>query len=150
MEILRAVAIFCEDLREEKSGQDILIGTMSDNIALPSIPAMLGKLAVYLRVYFATSSKPEAINAWVQLPWGQRFDLGAADERLMKGALEQASAQKAPFAGVILKGLFQPLPIPQLGAITAHIKIGDQEYLCGMLNLVLDPSLFANASPPPS
>jgi hypothetical protein len=148
MKLLRAVAIFCEDLRQEGTGQDILIGTMSDNLGLPGFPAMLPKLAVYLRAYFDTSSKPEAISAWVQFPWGQRIDLGEAAADLVRGAIDEAKSNNAPLAGVIFKGLISPFAVPSPGIATAHIRVGKHEHLCGMLNLTINPNLNANASPP--
>ena len=45
MALVRAVAIFCEDIRAERSGQDILIGTMSDNLALPGAPVFSAALS---------------------------------------------------------------------------------------------------------
>jgi hypothetical protein len=150
MSMVRAIALFCEDIREEKSGQDILIGILSDNLGLPSLPAVLGKLAVYVRVYFDTSAKPKPIIGWVQLPWGQKFDLGEASTALVKQALEDAKSQGNPLAGVVLKGMFTPLPVPTFGVITAFIKIGEQEHLCGFLNLTLaEPANPSGTESPP-
>ena len=150
MALVRAVAIFCEDIRAERSGQDILIGTMSDNLALPGAPVMLGRLGVYIRAYFDVSSKPEDIGGRIQFPWGQRLELGQADASLVKDALNQAKAQKIPLAGVVLKALFSQLLIESAGVVTAHIKIGKREHLCGVLNLGVDPNLIATALPPPA
>jgi hypothetical protein len=150
MKLIRAVAIFCEDLREERSSQDILLGIMSDNLALPSAPVIMPRLAVYLRAYFDVASKPQAIKAWVQFPWDQRIDLGDADASLVEAALGQARERGNPLAGVILKGLFSPLVVKSFGATTVHIKIGREENLCGMLNFFEDPTLKASVSTQPA
>ncbi len=149
MKIIRAVAVFCEDLREIGKGQDILIGTMSDNLGVPIVPAMLPKLAVYLRGYFDVAAKPQPINGWVKFPWGHRIDLGEATEELVESAIRQAKAHKNPLAGVILKGMFSPFAVESFGVATAHIKIGRQEHLCGLLNFVEAPKK-ANVSAPPA
>jgi hypothetical protein len=111
---------------------------------------MLGKLAVYVRVYFDTDAKPVAVSANLKLPWGQVFDLGIADASLVEKAIRDAKAQNHPLAGLILKGMFTPLPVPSPGTILAHIKIGDRECVCGALTLVVldQTSPDAGASQP--
>jgi hypothetical protein len=69
---------------------------------------------------------------------------------MVEAALGQARAQNNPLAGVIFKGLFSPIAVQRFGVATAHIKIGKQESLCGILNFALDPTLKANASGPPA
>jgi hypothetical protein len=150
MDIVRGLAIFCEDIREERSGQDILIGIMSDNLAVQSTPAIIPKLGVYIRLYFDSSTKPEPVRATLLLPGNQTFELGEADSDLIKGALDTAKSQKNPLTGIILKGLFSPLPIVSEGSITAIVKIGEKEHVCGALNIVVIPTPDASASLPPS
>ena len=79
-------------------------------------------------------------------PWGERIDLGEAAADLVKSAIDEAKSKKNPLAGLIFKVVFSPLKIQALGVVTALIKIGKREHLCGMLNLGLNPA--ATASPP--
>jgi hypothetical protein len=148
MSVLRAVAVFCEDIREERSGQDTLIGTMSDNLGLPPPPALLPKLAVYIRGYLDTSSKPEDVSAWVNLPWGERIDLGEASKDLVKSAIDEARSKNNPLAGLIFKAVISPLHVRSLGVVSAFVRTGKQEILCGILNLAVNPAV-STSSPQP-
>lgn len=152
MDIVRAVAIFCEDIREEKSGQDILVGLISDNLGVESFPAMLSKLGVYMRVYFDPTTEPAPFSGFLRLPWSdQIIGLGEADRALMEKSFREAKANGNVLAGIILKGIFSPLPVPSPGKILAYIKIGDDELLCGALNIAPNPSQPSpTALPPPS
>lgn len=140
MDIVRGLAIFCEDIREERTGQDTLIGIMADNIAVPTTPVMLARLAIYTRVYFDSSEEPEPINAVVQMPSGEKHELGVADTALVRDAFNTAKSNNAPLAGVVLKGIFSPLPLPSFGAISAIVRIGAREHVLGTLNVVIDPA----------
>jgi hypothetical protein len=151
MDLLRAVAIFCEDIREERSGQDTLVGIISDNIALPMIPALMPRLGVYIRAHFDIATSPERVSASVRFPWDQRIELGAAEIPIVEMAFKEAKAQQNPAAGVVMKGLFSLLPIQTNGVITVMLEVGDREYQAGTLNIILaaQPNPAATASPPP-
>jgi len=146
MDIVRGLAIFCEDIREEKTGQDTLIGIMADNIAVPATPVMLARLAIYTRIYFNSSAEPVPINAVVQMPSGEKHELGMADTALVREALNTAKSNRAPLAGVVLKGIFSPLPLPSLGAINAIVRVGAREHVVGTLNVVIDPAASVSVS----
>lgn len=148
MDIVRGLAVFCEDIREEKTGQDTLIGLMADNLLVPSTPVLLARLAIYTRVYFDASAEPEAVNAVIQMPSGDPLELGGATVDLVKESFATAKSNNAQLAGVILKGLFSPLPLSSPGAIKAIVRIGAEQHVLGVLNVIIDPA--ATASPPPS
>lgn len=148
MEVIRGLAIFCEDIREEKSGQDTLIGIMADNLAVPLTPVLVAKLALYVRLYFDCSAQPEAVNAALQMPSGEMHELGGASIDLVRESFLTARSKNSQLAGIILKGVFSPLPIPRDGAMNAIVTIAGVQRALGTLNVVIDPA--ANASEPPS
>jgi hypothetical protein len=143
MDIIRGLAIFCEDIREEISGQNTLIGIMADNLAVPSTPVVLARLAIYTRVYFDISAQPETVSAVVEMPSGERFELGGATIDLVKGGFATARDNNVQLAGIILKGLFSPLPISSVGAINAIVSIGARQHILGTLNVIIDPAATA-------
>ena len=49
-------ALICDGVRKEISGQDIIIGVYSDEIAVPQLPSLLA-LTLYLRVKFKRSEQ---------------------------------------------------------------------------------------------
>src|SRR5665647_411847 len=111
MNIVTGIALFCEDIREEASGQNTLVGVMADNIAVPSTPVMLARLAIYTRVYFDISDVPEEVSAIAEMPSGEKIELGAASADLVKTSFDAAKSNNVRVAGIILKGIFSPLPI---------------------------------------
>jgi hypothetical protein len=73
MTVSSAVCIFCEDIREEKSGQDTIVGTLPDNLLINPPPpklqdakALMPKLGMYLRInLLADQDQPKAVSAKV-------------------------------------------------------------------------------------
>ena len=52
-----AIALFCEDIREEKSGQYAIAGILPDRLNVKRLPTVLPKLGIYLRFHLNTASK---------------------------------------------------------------------------------------------
>ena len=148
MNIVRGLALFCEDIREEVSGQNTLVGVMADNMAVPSTPVMLARLGIYTRVYFDISDQPEAVSAIVEMPSGDRFELGGASADLVKASFDTAKSNNVKVAGIILKGIFSPLPILGLGTINAIISIEGRQHILGILNVIIDPAASASQPQP--
>ena len=42
--------ILCEDIRDERSGTETLVGVLPDNVAIRGPRGVMPKLAVYLRI----------------------------------------------------------------------------------------------------
>jgi len=135
--------VFCEDIREEKSGAETLVGVLPDNVNMTPLPSAMPKLAVYLRVMLDPDNPPEKIKSYLRTPWGQTIELGAADSVLIKTAVEQASANALPLAGIVLKGLMSPFAVQSVGTILAIADVDGEEIICAMLNIVSQPQASA-------
>jgi hypothetical protein len=147
----RAIAIFCEDIREEKSGQITLVGIFPDNLNLPRVPSLAPKLGVYVRVTFDPQSRlPKQISARLQTPWeaSRNLQLGNADANLIATAVANSRKNNLPVVGIIMQAMLSPFPIPTAGQIVIYVKVDDEEYPCGVLNLIVPTSTSSNASPP--
>jgi len=119
MKIIRAVAVFLRGPPGDRKGARHPDRHHVRQSRRSMVPAMLPKLAVYLRGYFDVATKPQPINGWIKFPWGHRIDLGEATEELVEAAIRQAKAHKNPLAGVILKGMFSPFAVESFGVATA-------------------------------
>jgi hypothetical protein len=140
------VGLFCEDLREEISGTHTIVGVLPDNIVVGSVPGMLPKLGIYIRIQVDMDIIPRTLNARMRIPGGQIFELANFAE-LIAPAKEQAAAKGTPFAGLLAKGTFTPLPISELGRIEAIVEIDGTEYVCGVLNLIQpEPAIEASTA----
>lgn len=62
---IRGLSLFCEDIRQEKTGQECLIGTLPDIVAVPHTAegqAAVVKICIYTKVYFSSDEEPEAFQ----------------------------------------------------------------------------------------
>src|SRR5260370_33702983 len=113
---ISTIGLFCEDIREEKSGQDTIIGIMPDNINVPTLPAMVSKLGIYIRIQVNENANPKTIKTLLKLPDGQELALGSLDNLIAK-AKADAKEIAMPFPGLIAKSIISPFPIREVGKI---------------------------------
>jgi hypothetical protein len=147
-----AVAVFCEDIREEKSGQDSIIGTLPDNMNIPTaiVPgqqALLPKFGCYLRMNLDPQDKPKELSVRLVDAQGATITAGGWEQNVLDKAFSDAIANKMPVVGLIFKVIAAPFPIVAAGQITAIAVVNGTDYVAGALNIIA-PS--ATASPPPS
>jgi hypothetical protein len=146
MQPVAAVAIFCEDIREEKSGQDIIIGVLPDNLQTGSGQAagtaVFAKLGLYLRVHLdAHAPQPKSLTVRLVLSDGAIMPLQAWAPEVVEKAFLDARATGMPLVGLVLKIVAAPLAIRMAGKIVAIVNVNDSDYVAGALNvIVLDPS----------
>lgn len=131
----QAVGLFCEDIREEKSGQDTLVGILPDNVNLTKIPGVIPKLCLYVRVHVDLEADITAIVASLRFPDGTEQSLGSFDSDFIKKTQKEAREKGAPFAGFIAKGIGGPLNVSVPGQILAIAKIDNEEVVCAFVNI---------------
>ena len=140
--------LFCEDLREEKSEQNTLIGILPDNVAVLAFPGVMPKLAIYVRIHLdAASSIPKAIVAKLISTDGQEIDLPSWDMAVIDKAFIDAKANGTPLVGLVLRAVLAPLPISKAGVMVVKAIIDGTEYVAGNLRFIAAP---ATASAPPA
>lgn len=144
MEVVRGLSIFCDDIREEKSGQDALVGVMADNLLVPLVPVMVARLAIYTRVYFKISADPEPIAMLIQVPQRGGVVIGEASLSVVEGSLAEAKSKGNELAGVVLRAVLVPFPVEAAGPIEAMVKSGEFEQVLGRLNIIIDPVATAS------
>ena len=133
------IALFCEDIREEKSGALTLVGVLGDNVNVPPQPeclntvAMLPRLCVYLRVNFDVSAELGPVTFRIIMPDGTEVPAGGVDQATLAQARETREKGN-PMGGVISRFQFGGLVMKKLGRMTVEATIGDQKYLAGFLN----------------
>lgn len=141
MNQISVMALFCEDIRDEKSGQVSLVGIMSDNANVPHPPkgtptiGMIPKLAIYLRASFDVNAEIDEIKFVMELPDGEKVAVGSANAATIAEA-KGTKAKGNPMGTIISTVKIQPLPLAKLGRITVRAYIGKQEYLAGFLNVI--------------
>jgi hypothetical protein len=149
----RVVGFFCEDIRVEKTEQDTIIGVLPDNMAAQVFPSVTPRLGVYLRVHIDPRKPPRTIVAKFHTPWGETFDIGAADRGLINSAVDQATERGLPLAGIVMKAMMVPFLMKGPGLAMATVSIDDgKETVCAMLNMTegSKPTISSTESQPHS
>jgi len=142
-----AIGIFCEDIRQEKTGQS-LMGIWPDNVNVPEAPGVFPRIGVYVRVHVEPSANVGAISGRLRFPDGSHHELGAFDLNLVKKTQEESRQKDAPWAGFVLTALAYNFPIQAEGRLLLLARIGDDEVVCGSLNVRVGTD--ANPSGDPS
>jgi hypothetical protein len=134
-----AVCVFCEDLREDKSGQDIIIGTLPDNLVGQASLAFLPRIGAYLRVHLDVERDiPKEISAKLLTTDGQLVAETMWDRSVVDKAFADSKTNHMPIVGLIFKVVVAPFPIStEGGKITALVIIDGVEYLAGAVNIVV-------------
>lgn len=143
-----AVAVFCESIRQETGGAETLVGVMSDNVNVPQVPAMIGRLALYVRVQVDPDFDPNPVSLALRLPDNTEVDLGQVDATVFDRARQQAREQGKPYGGVIVRSEMVPFGIPKHGRIEAILRTSTDKVLCGHLTFraPVSPAIAVSSS----
>ena len=145
---ISAIALFCEDIREEKSGSDILIGVMTDNLNL-QIPVPKGtarpkgatgglsKLGIYVRVVLPVDDPVERFDVTLKHPEGTERALGSFSDEGIKETLNEARKRNSPIVGFIFKAIVAPFLLPQDGRLEVHVTTPSRDLIAGILNVTI-------------
>lgn len=146
-----AIGLFCEDVRQEKNGQS-LMAIWPDNVQVPQIPGALPRMAVFVRVQVEPTADIGAISAKILFPDKSEHPIGDFSAEQVKETQKTSREAGAPWAGFMLTAIAFGFPIEQTGRLLLVAKIGDEEIVCGGLNVVLGekvtPSSTASLPPP--
>jgi hypothetical protein len=134
---ISAVALFCDDIREEKMGGHTIIGVMGDNVALPEFPVVLPKLGIYLRLHIPTSAKPEKYEIYLNFPNGNRVLVSTIEHDLVEDTINKAVEAGNGIAGIISQLIASQFPIEQPGRIEAELEWSDRKMIIGSLNFLV-------------
>ena len=142
------IGIFCEDIRDEASGQQTLVGILPDNVVLPRLPGILPKLGIYIRVHLDPEGpRPSKLTAFLEHPKGRRVDLPAWKTETIAKGFDDAVANGVPIVGLILKVTIGQFEIDEAGIIVAKVNIDGNDYMAANLRALFD---FSAASAKPA
>jgi hypothetical protein len=137
MQSASVTCLFCEDLREEKSEQNSLIGILPDNVEFPVFPSMMPKLAIYVRIHLdAASSIPKTTEAKLISTDGQETELPSWDMAAIEKGFSDAKSSGTPLVGLVLRAVLSPFPISKAGVLVVKVLIDGTEYVAGNLRFI--------------
>lgn len=131
-----ALGIFCEDIREEAAGTITLVGVLSDNIGVPSVPGVMPQIAVYVRTVFDIDTRPEEYSVRLEVPWHEQpLFTQLTSEAEIANALDAARNEGAPSYGLLTYAKLNPFPIQAAGRALVIIRIDGIDIIAGHLNI---------------
>ena len=139
MRSISVIGIFCEDIREEKSGQDTLVGILPDGILIDTIPASLPKLGLYFRMHAPPDfdlSTPVLLRL---IHTDGKVIVESRLEESFKASMPSERISNIPYLGLLQKVVMTSLPVTKEGRIIAEITIGDRTEICASLGIAKVP-----------
>lgn len=136
MHEISAIALFCDDIREEKSGAHSIIGIMGDNIIVPGFPGAVPKLGIYIRLHLSVEFKPCKFAVSLIYPNGDRLQVNEIEQALVRKTLKDAKLTKTNIAGIYSQLVAAPFPVSQEGRIAVEISWNQSSMMIGGLNFV--------------
>jgi hypothetical protein len=139
MEPISVLSLFCDDIREEKRGSDILVGILPDNVNVPKIPFSFPKMAIYTRINLDPECDPGELSVTVRSPSGVALFAATLDANVVQKAITEAKASGSPIAGLINRTISMNWHVKEPGRVTVIVTAHGKEYLAGALNLQQTP-----------
>lgn len=140
------IGLFCEDLREEKSGADIIVGVFPDNVNVAGqAPQLMPKLAVYGRVHVPVDYKitSDIVLLLFDQEGKQLVELANFSRAAIQTTQEEVRARGGAIAGFISRAVISPFQITQSGRVVMRARLEGDDFVCGSLNLILDTNEVA-------
>ena len=128
------IALFCDDIREEKTGAVTLIGIYPDNINVPAFPFVFPKLAIYTRINMDVHDSLGKILIRISAPGKEAELLTEIDEETIAKSQMNVKKQGSPILGFINQIVAAPYVVTESGQVKITAKIEDVEYIGGVLN----------------
>jgi hypothetical protein len=147
------ICVFCEDIREEKSGQDTIVGTIPDNLILAgsTLPAIMPRLGFYTRINLSSGeTRPKAISAKVLNTNDTLIAQTTWTLEVINKGFEDAEANHLPLVGLIFKLVVRPFPIPENGIVRVIVNVDEEDCLAGILNVTVSNASSQPAEQSPS
>lgn len=139
------LSIFCEDIREEVSGQKTIIGAHEGNLSVAgTFPQLIPKFAVYVTIIEDSETVEAPLNVKIFVP-GDRGDEVVVDYDF---PIDRSLSAEDPSDGECLYNYFtvriSPLLIKKEGRIKVRAYKHEKEIKLGTILITSAPSVKGN------
>ena len=131
-----AIALFCEDIRLEASGQNSIVGILPDNVNVLKIPEVIPKLGVYVRIHLFNYDDPPSILFRLVGDEEQEFLKNYVEDHITEKAISESRQSNIGYAGIVSHVLASPFQIQQTGLIRALVAVDGDEQLAGAIRII--------------
>jgi len=143
----QAIGFVSDDFRQEVGGTASIIGVHQDHLNVPSVPIGLAKLAFTIRVHVPLSLPAKNISAVLRFPNGTEQSLGTISQKEVENAQVENRKSGLPHVGFVFSAVAANLQMPTEGMSYLMAKYGEEERVCGVMNIRVKPSSIASQQP---
>lgn len=137
---VQAFALFCDSVRDEKTSTQTIVGVYPDNLNVAKVPAVIARLAIYIRIMVDPDIDPDSMALWVVFPDGAERNVQTIEPDVISTARTKARENEMPYAGLLTNITFPNFPIMQFGRVKVLLRAGEEEIVCGALTFVEAPA----------
>jgi len=130
-----AIALFCDDIREEQSGVMSVIGIYPDNLRAPSFPLAFPRLGIYVRTVVDIDYDVQHLETTWNIPGVGEPIYNPLDRTLIEKSIAEARSKSAPTCTFITKITAVSLVVPEPGLMTVKVRLNEMEFLAGILKV---------------
>jgi hypothetical protein len=135
-DILSAVVLFCEDIREEADKRFSLNGVFGDNVLIPRVPVLLPKLGIFSRINVPLDKEIKSMKLELRFPENEPILLTTFDTEQIKSQQKISRDQQSPFTGLLVRAIAAPAPVNNYGRVLAVLSFDGIEQVIGHLNFI--------------
>jgi hypothetical protein len=133
------VGMFCEDIRQDVTRAETLVGVFPDNVSTPGLPLIIPKFGMYVRINLDPHAKDVPIEFILEHPDGALITKNLIDPKLISDTKAEARKTGAPIAGIISRVIMVSFEIHMPGRIMLRARVGKDEFVAGSLNVKVEP-----------
>lgn len=134
--MMNFITLFCEDIREEKSDLDTIIGVMPDNIKLPQVPATIPKLAFYTRIRIDVHEDASSLTVRIEEPGGKEQILSSFDSKVIERVRSDALSNGLACFGLVVRAVASHFAVMETGFCRVYVNVDGTDYLSGELRIM--------------
>ncbi len=144
----RAMAWFCDDVREERGSKETIVGLYSDSIAVPRFPGAFKKVIVVIHIHADLNEPLTEIKLFLRSPNAEEEEIADFDLSDFEQGRQHALERRMPFLLVVAQVTVEPLKVEIEGVIEAVLRINGERMTVGAL--LVRQIKRPLQSPPPS
>lgn len=133
MKKFSAAALFCQDIRPEKSGTETLVGVLPDNVDVVSIPGIMPQLCLYTRIVLYPPYEHKRIDTVLLSADGKEIARNQITHETLEMVRNDAKGSGAPFATIVARLIRSPMPLEAVGRMVARVEADGEIVECAQL-----------------
>jgi hypothetical protein len=135
------VALFCDDVREEKSGKETIVGIYPDNVNVPSFPYTFPRVLIYTRINTDVRDKIKKVEIRISLPEEETETImSTADKKFVSETQKTAKKKGTPIVSIVGRVVASQMRVLAPGQVRLLVTVNDDEYVGGFINVQQTPN----------